>query len=45
MKKIHDAPFAGAEPANNSYQAGRFETTVPADGFSTPVQTVSEYSN
>jgi hypothetical protein len=45
MKEIHDAPFTGAEPETNSYQAGQFETTVPADGFSTLVQAVSKYTS
>src|SRR5215471_7275981 len=36
-------PFAEAELVTDSYQEGRLNTTVRADGCSTAIQTVSKY--
>jgi hypothetical protein len=44
MKKIHGAPFAGAEPVTNHTKQDDLNTTVPAAGFSTAVQAVSKYT-
>jgi hypothetical protein len=44
MKKIHGAPFAGAEPVTNHTKQDDLDTTVPAAGFSTAVQAVSKYT-